>query len=75
MVRNRRQKKEMKMKFSKEHKPHKCWIEARRPLILTVELRNISKLQVLDVFLEPVLDFVGNSEIAKLLMLVQITWI
>ncbi len=53
------QKKEMKMTFSKEEIPHQCWIVVRRPLILTNELRNISKLVVLDIFLEPVLDFLG----------------
>ncbi len=34
-------------------------IAVRRPLILTNELRNISKLLVVGVFLEPVLDFLG----------------
>ncbi len=38
-------------------KPHQYWIAVRRPLILTNELRNISKLLVLGVFLEPVLYF------------------
>ncbi len=49
----------MKMTFSKEEKPHKYWIAVRRPLIFTNKLRNISKLLVLGVFLEPVLDFLG----------------
>ncbi len=47
------------MTFSKEEKPHQYWIAVRRPLILANELRNISKLLVLGVFLESVLDFLG----------------
>ncbi len=49
----------MTMTFSKEEKPHQSWIAVRRPLILTKELLNISKLLVLGVFLEPVLYFLG----------------
>ncbi len=49
----------MKMAISEEEKPHKYWIAVRRPLILARELRNISKILVLGVSLEPVLDFLG----------------
>ncbi len=50
-------KKGMEITFSKEEKPEQYCIAVRRPLMLTNELQNISKLLVLDVFLEPVLDF------------------
>ncbi len=52
-------KNEMTMTFSKEKKRHQYWIAVRRAWILTNELRDMNKLVVLGVFLEPVQDFLG----------------